>query len=95
MFSLRQIHDGHEVLLTAFKDTNMSDTDHQTRPVPSYTPKATPYLLLRGILEAQLLKDPDTNTSLAAPAHLNTVGLACGVGLLLSLSRSCCQARNS
>lgn len=43
---------------------------------------------------AQLLKEPDTKTSLADPAHLKTVGLACA-GSLLSQSRSCCQARNS
>lgn len=54
----------------------------------------TNYLLLSGILVAQLLKEPETKTSLATPDHLNTVGLAC-VWLLLSLSRSCCQARNS
>lgn len=52
------------------------------------------YLLFRGILVAQLLKEPETKTSLAAPDHLNTVGLA-SVGLLLSFSRSSCQARNS
>lgn len=51
-------------------------------------------LLLRGILVDQLLKEPDTKTSLALPVQRNTVGLA-SVGHLLSLSRSCCQARNS
>lgn len=42
----------------------------------------------------QLLKEPETKTSLATPDHLNIVGLACA-GFLLLLSRSCCQARNS
>lgn len=52
------------------------------------------HLLLRGILVAQLLNDPDTKISLPAPVQRNTVGLA-WLGHLLSLSRSRCQARNS
>lgn len=35
-----------------------------------------PYLLFSGILVAQLLKEPDTKTSLPEPDHLNTVGRA-------------------
>lgn len=58
-------------------------------------PSQLRHLLLSGILVAQLLKEPDTKTSLAEPAHLKTVGRAWALGLLLSLSRSCCQARNS
>lgn len=53
------------------------------------------HLRFKGILVAQLLKEPETKTSLAGPDQRNTVGLACEFGLLLSLSRSCCQARNS
>lgn len=53
------------------------------------------HLRFKGILVAQLLKEPETKTSLAGPDQRNTVGLACEFGLLPSLSRSCCQARNS
>lgn len=98
VLSLRQVHDSHKVFLTAFEKrpcvTFSSADKTQACNVLWGLLRESIYLLLSGILVAQLLKEPDTKTSLAPPDHLNTVGLAC-VGLLLSLSRSCCQARNS
>lgn len=49
---------------------------------------------MRGILFAQLLKDPDRKTSFPSPVQRKTVGLS-KVGPLSSASRSCCHARNS
>lgn len=52
------------------------------------------HLLMRGILLAQLLKDPEMKTSLPSPVQRKTVGLS-SVGPLSSASKSCCHARNS
>ncbi len=99
VLTLRQIHDGHKVFLTVFERWHERHihTHIHTQRSTLWVQRSdeSNYLLLSGILLLQLLKEPDTKTSLASPDHLNTVGLACGGGLLLSLSRSCCHARNS
>lgn len=52
------------------------------------------HLLMRGILLAQLLKDPERYTSFPSPFQRKTVGRS-RVGALSSDSKSCRQARNS
>ena len=69
-------------------------TKKYTYTNPKGFKRQTNYLLLSGILLAQLLKEPETKTSLAPPFHVKTVGLLCA-GFLVLLSRSRCQARNS